>query len=541
MTPSRFASAAEPPALSLASSLPYLSTDRFRRRELGRRPWRSAKAPAVTSLPPLAVVAKMKSALRLVALDETAERARALRRPGARRCPRHDPGARTSSTRTPPPMRPCLTAIADWAERYTPLVALDAAARPDARHHRRAHLFGGEAALRRRSRRPARRRKASSPARRSPTRPAPPPPPPASARRRRPGRRRGRDARASPARRAPPRSRDRLRAGARRPEAHRPDHGCAARAARRPLRPRSHPPPRSGARTRGRGDQPAPAAARPHRRAPLRRADRAARRTSPRPSPRLPARCARSSRRAGRAPASSSSRSSASTARSAASPSAPAGRSARRSSSASSSARNSPASARRSTPASASTWCACRSSRPLPPIRAQIDLAGDAIGRGRPRPAHRPHRRPPRPGAGQPHRGASRATSPNARCRCRMPENRATENSTPSDLRHPTSDICPLNRPLRLFAQPEPVEAIAEVPDGPPVRFRWRRALYHVARAEGPERIAAEWWRDGSDEPHPRLFPRRGSRPATASGSFARASIGRETTAPRWYLHGVFG
>ena len=51
-------------------------------------------------------------------------------------------------------------------------------------------------------------------------------------------------------------------------------------------------------------------------------------------------------------------------------------------------------------------------------------------------------------------------------------------------------------RPLRLFARPEPVEAIAEVPDGPPVRFRWRRALYRVARAEGPERIAAEWWRD---------------------------------------------
>ena len=60
--------------------------------------------------------------------------------------------------------------------------------------------------------------------------------------------------------------------------------------------------------------------------------------------------------------------------------SAPAGRCARRSSSSTSSARNSPASARRSTPASASTWCACRSAPPPPPIRAQIDLAGDAVG-----------------------------------------------------------------------------------------------------------------------------------------------------------------
>src|ERR1043166_897400 len=30
-------------------------------------------------------------------------------------------------------------------------------------------------------------------------------------------------------------------------------------------------------------------------------------------------------------------------------------------------------------------------------------------------------------------------------------------------------------RPLRLLAKPEPIEAIATVPDGPPVRFRWRR------------------------------------------------------------------
>ncbi|MGH6664955.1 MAG: Y-family DNA polymerase, partial [Pseudolabrys sp.] len=45
-------------------------------------------------------------------------------------------------------------------------------------------------------------------------------------------------------------------------------------------------------------------------------------------------------------------------------------------------------------------------------------------------------------------------------------------------------------RPLRLFAQPEPIEAVAEVPDGPPARFRWRQILHEVVAAEGPERIA---------------------------------------------------
>ena len=84
------------------------------------------------------------------------------------------------------------------------------------------------------------------------------------------------------------------------------------------------------------------------------------------------------------------------------------------------------------------------------------------------------------------------------------------------------------------------MEAIAEVPDGPPVRFRWRRAVYHVARSEGPERIAAEWWRDGSDEPTRDYF-----RVEDPSGHrfwlFREGLFGRETTAPRWYLHGVFG
>jgi protein ImuB len=92
-------------------------------------------------------------------------------------------------------------------------------------------------------------------------------------------------------------------------------------------------------------------------------------------------------------------------------------------------------------------------------------------------------------------------------------------------------------RPLRLFARPEPVEAVAEVPDGPPARFRWRRALYHVARAEGPERIAAEWWRDDDlTRDYFRVEDDAGHR----FWLFREGLYGRETTAPRWYMHGVF-
>ena len=55
----------------------------------------------------------------------------------------------------------------------------------------------------------------------------------------------------------------------------------------------------------------------------------------------------------------------------------------------------------------------------------------------------------------------------------------------------------PLERPIRLFEPPQPIDAIDEVPDGPPRQFNWRRATHVLAAAEGPERIAPEWWRGG--------------------------------------------
>ena len=50
-------------------------------------------------------------------------------------------------------------------------------------------------------------------------------------------------------------------------------------------------------------------------------------------------------------------------------------------------------------------------------------------------------------------------------------------------------------RPLRLLQRPERVKVMAEVPDGPPLRFVWRRVIRRVVRADGPERINPEWWK----------------------------------------------
>lgn len=94
-------------------------------------------------------------------------------------------------------------------------------------------------------------------------------------------------------------------------------------------------------------------------------------------------------------------------------------------------------------------------------------------------------------------------------------------------------------RPVRLFTRPEPVEALAEIPDGPPLRFRWRRVLHEVAFAEGPERIAMEWWRH-QEQPPSRDYFRVEDKDGRRFWLYRAGLWGRETASPKWFVHGVF-
>ena len=102
----------------------------------------------------------------------------------------------------------------------------------------------------------------------------------------------------------------------------------------------------------------------------------------------------------------------------------------------------------------------------------------------------------------------------------------------------------PPMRPLHLFDPPEPISVIAEVPDGPPRRFRWRRTLRDVTRYEGPERIASEWWRARGDPLGERRLTRDYYRIEDSAGRrywvFRHGLVSREKPDPRWYLHGLF-
>ena len=103
-----------------------------------------------------------------------------------------------------------------------------------------------------------------------------------------------------------------------------------------------------------------------------------------------------------------------------------------------------------------------------------------------------------------------------------------------------------MTRPLRLIEPAEEVEALAMVPDGPPLRFRWRRGIYQVVRSEGPERIAPPWWIGANDRPSEakegitRDYFRIEDTEGRRFWLYREGLYERETSRPRWYLQGLF-
>jgi protein ImuB len=89
-------------------------------------------------------------------------------------------------------------------------------------------------------------------------------------------------------------------------------------------------------------------------------------------------------------------------------------------------------------------------------------------------------------------------------------------------------------RPIRLLPRPEPIEAVAPVPDDPPILFRWRRLQHQIRRADGPERILGEWWRGAAEAEELRDYYR------VEDEAGRRFWLYRPEAPPRWFLHGIF-
>ena len=139
--------------------------------------------------------------------------------------------------------------------------------------------------------------------------------------------------------------------------------------------------------------------------------------------------------------------------------------------------------------------------------------------------------------------GAERVRRPQARA-SHLPERasgwRGAVEGEGLDCRAPAG-LAMTVRPQRLLDRPEAIGVVYATPEGVPRRFTWRRGVHDIARVEGPERIAPEWWRQPGGT---RL--RDYYRVEDAAGRrfwiFREGVIGDgRGGAPEWYVHGVFG
>lgn len=102
-------------------------------------------------------------------------------------------------------------------------------------------------------------------------------------------------------------------------------------------------------------------------------------------------------------------------------------------------------------------------------------------------------------------------------------------------LRHSWPTALP--RPSRIVDPPEPVNAIALLPDAPPTFFFWRRTRYIVRAADGPERVRGEWWRTDREVNSLRDYYRVEDSHGHRFWLFRDAPM---TENPQWWMHGRF-
>ncbi len=96
------------------------------------------------------------------------------------------------------------------------------------------------------------------------------------------------------------------------------------------------------------------------------------------------------------------------------------------------------------------------------------------------------------------------------------------------------------SRPLLIFENAEAALVIASVPDGPPMRFTWRKITRRVLKSEGPERVAPEWWQL-SQGGRPRDYYIVEDEQGRRYWLYREGLYGEPGEAqPLWFVHGLF-
>ena len=110
-------------------------------------------------------------------------------------------------------------------------------------------------------------------------------------------------------------------------------------------------------------------------------------------------------------------------------------------------------------------------------------------------------------------------------------------------LAPPTRALWPasLPRPSRLLQPPQPIEALALLPDHAPAQFTWRRRRHRVWRADGPERVFGEWWRCDAELAAVRDYFRVEDEAGRRFWLYRRGDgVDPATGDHAWFLHGMF-
>jgi protein ImuB len=112
------------------------------------------------------------------------------------------------------------------------------------------------------------------------------------------------------------------------------------------------------------------------------------------------------------------------------------------------------------------------------------------------------------------------------------------EKKSPAQQRR-QSDKPSKSRPLLIFENAEATSVIASVPDGPPMRFTWRKVTRRVLKSQGPERIAPEWWQLSEGE-RPRDYYVIEDELGRRYWLYREGLYGEPGEAqPKWFVHGL--
>lgn len=90
-------------------------------------------------------------------------------------------------------------------------------------------------------------------------------------------------------------------------------------------------------------------------------------------------------------------------------------------------------------------------------------------------------------------------------------------------------------RPSQLLDVPEPIQALALLPDNPPAELSWRQNKYRITRSIGPERISSDWWCAEPD-----ALPRARDYFKLQIDTGLWLWVFRRLPDHRWFLHGLW-